>query len=143
MGLIVSQQVRVAATPERIWEALTSPAELVQWYAPGCRWEIDSLDIGASLRFFNTETDIQVATVEECLAPHRLMLRWVPDPALPAASLLSSYTIDGGAHETEVTLAQSGYETVPETQRAMWIDADQRALPAIAASLVAHLSHSV
>ncbi len=95
------------------------------------------------MRFFNTETDIHVATVEECLPPHRLILRWVPDPALPTATLLSRYTIARGEHETEVTLTQSGYETVPETQRAMWIDADKGALPAIVASLVAHLGHAV
>ncbi|MBC7841640.1 MAG: SRPBCC domain-containing protein [Gemmatimonadaceae bacterium] len=143
MTIVVSQHVRVAATPERVWEALTSPADLVRWYAPGCRWEIEALRVGASLRFFNTETDIQVATVEACLPPHRLTLRWIPDPALPSAQLLSSYVVRGDQHGSVVTLTQSGYESVPEAQRAMWIEADEGALPAIAASLVAHLGPPV
>ena len=64
------------------------------------------------------------------------------DAALPTASLLTNYTIKGDGHESEIPLAQSGYESVPETQRTRWIDADKGALPAIAASLVAHLRSS-
>lgn len=139
MGIIVSQTVRVSVPQARVWEALTSPAELVRWYAPGCRWEISAVEIGATWRFYNTETDVQLATVEECVPPHRLTLRWVPDAALPSATLLSTYVMRETEIDVTVELTQSGYESVPEAERAAWIAADKGALPSIAASLVAHL----
>lgn len=142
MPRVISQIVEVAASPERVWNALTSPAELIRWYAPGCRWEIAALGVGETVRFFNSETDIQVALVEECLPPCRLVLRWIPDPALPSTSLSSTYVVHRSGDGSVVELQQSGYDSVPVAQRAAWIAADEGALPAIAAALVSHLRSS-
>jgi uncharacterized protein YndB with AHSA1/START domain len=140
MALHISHTVRVAVAPGRVWSALTSPAELLQWYAPGCRWEIGSLERGATLRFFNTETNIQVAIVEESEAPHRLTLRWIPDPLAPATSLVSTYVVRAAEDGSIVEFTQCGYESVPAEERAAWIAADEGALPAIASALVVHLN---
>jgi uncharacterized protein YndB with AHSA1/START domain len=134
---VVSTATRVEAPASTVWSALTTPGELIQWYAPGCRWDIPELREGATVRFFNSETDIQSATIERCVPMTELVLRWRPDPNLPDTTLVNSYSLtpfDGG---TEVVIAQTGYASVPAAQRASWIKADQQAFPAIAAALAA------
>jgi uncharacterized protein YndB with AHSA1/START domain len=136
---VVTATVRVAASVMRVWQAITDPAELTLWYAPGSRWEIPALRVGAPVRFFNSETDIQHAVIERCAPPDELVLRWTPDQTLPTATLLNTYELrhdDGG---TLVTISQTGYGSVPEAQRAAWIRADEGAFAAIASALAAHL----
>lgn len=137
--LIVSHSLRVAATPDRVWGALTDPAELIQWYAPGCRWQIEALAAGAGVRFFNTETDVQAATIDTIVPHSRFALRWTPDPALPVATLLTAYALEPTPDGTIVTLTHTGYESVPAESRAEWLAADQGAVPAIVAALGGYL----
>ena len=136
---VVSTTIRVAAPATRVWTAITVPDELIQWYAPGCRWEIPELREGATVRFFNSETDIQSATIERCVPPIDFVLRWTPDPTLPETTLVNSYSLSPIERGTEVTIAQTGYASVPEAQRASWIKSDQSAFPAIASALAAYL----
>lgn len=137
---VVSTTVRIPVSPGRVWDAITSPDELIQWYAPGCRWDIPALRDGATIRFFNTDTDIQVATIARCVAPESLVLHWTPDASLPNTVLVNSYELRPYELGTSVTLAQTGYDSVPDAERAAWIQADEAAFPAIAAALAVHLS---
>ena len=134
---VVSTTISVPAPVARVWTALTSPDALFEWYAPGCRWDIPELREGATVRFFNSETDIQSATIERCAPMTDLVLRWRPDPNLPDTTLVNSYSLTPFEGGTEVVIAQTGYASVPEAQRASWIEADQQAFPAIAAALAA------
>lgn len=138
--LLVTDTIDVDAAPERVWSALTDPDALCEWYAPGCRWEIPTLAAGAPVRFFNTDTDVQPATIV-VLEPGRcLALRWQPEPALPTATLLTTYTLTGTATGSTVSLTHSEYESVPVEQRAAWLAADQGAVPAILAALARYLA---
>ena len=136
---VVSASVRIPAPVTRVWRAITEPSELIQWYAPGCRWEVPALRVGAPVRFFNSETDVQSAIIERCAPPGELALRWTPDPALPTTTLLNTYELRSDEGGTLVTISQSGYSSVPEGQRAAWIRADEGAFPAIASAFAAHL----
>jgi uncharacterized protein YndB with AHSA1/START domain len=136
---IVSVTVRVAARIERVWRAITAPDELIKWYAPGCRWEIPELRAGATVRFFNSETDVQSATILRCAPPTEFVLQWTPDATLPETHLINAYTLTEGEPGTSITLSQTGYASVPADQRAAWIRADEGAFPAIAEALVAYL----
>src|SRR5687768_3713919 len=94
----VTVSVRVAQQPKVVWRVNTDPAALVQWYAPGCRWEIPELRAGATVRFHDSETDVQVARIERCEAPASLVLRWTPDAAWPGTFLVNSYSVRADAH---------------------------------------------
>lgn len=136
---VVSATIHVAAPATQVWAAITTPDALIQWYAPGCRWEIPELREGAAVRFFNSETDIQHATIERCVPPEELVLRWTPVPSLPGTTLVNSYLMSPVEHGTRVTIAQTGYSSVPEELRASWLKSDRSAFPAIAAALAAYL----
>lgn len=138
--LEVTQTVQVSATPGRVWRALTDPAELIQWYAPGCRWDIPTLAVGAPVRFFDSETDIQHATISALVPERRLALLWNPDASLPTSTLLTTYELHRTELGTVVSLRHSGYESVPVDQRTAWLGADRGAVPAILAALARHVS---
>jgi uncharacterized protein YndB with AHSA1/START domain len=135
---VVSASVRISAPLLRVWRAITEPGELIQWYAPGCRWEIPELKVGAPVRFYNSEADVQHAIIERCVPPEEFVLRWTPDPEMPATMLVNTYELRNDDGGTLVTISQSGYASVPEDQRAAWIRADEGAFPAIASALAAH-----
>ena len=137
--LSVSARVEVNATATRVWLALTTPAELYEWYAPGCRWEIEGVAPGGSVRFYNSETDIQEATVEAAQAPRLLALRWQADPSHPGAPILNTFTLTSDGPKTVVTVVQSGYEALPESVRDRWMEQDRGAVLAIAQGLKAYL----
>lgn len=140
--LEVTQTVQVGATPERVWRALTDPAELRQWYAPGCQWEIPTLAPGAGVRFFNSDTDIQGATITALIPGRRFALLWRPDAILPTSAILTTYDMSATADGTVVTLRHSGYESVPVDQRAAWLEADRGAVPTILSALARHVTAS-
>ena len=136
--LSVTQRVLVNASAACIWRAITSPDDLVAWYAPGCRWEVPSLRPGAEVRFFNTEMDVQTAIVEAVEAPHRLVLRWRIDPHDPSATIVNSFLLQPAGVETEVTVSQSGYETLAASVQRDSLEQDRAAVAAIALSLKAY-----
>ena len=137
--LSISERVHVRAPASRVWLALTTPAELYEWYAPGCRWEIESLTPGATVRFYNTETDVQAATIEAAVPARELALRWHADPTQPGAPILNTFTLTPDRDATVVTIVQSGYEALPESVRDRWIEQDRGAVAAIGASLKAYV----
>ena len=137
-SLKVVRTIVVNAPRQKIWRAITEPADLIEWYAPGCRWEISQLRPGSTVRFFNTDTDIQEATIETVEPQKLLSLRWRPDNNHPFATLLNTYQLDEAGESTHVTITQSGYETAPDGAGEQWYQQDEQAFTAIAAALKDH-----
>lgn len=138
-GITVERSIWINAPRERVWQAITQPQQLERWYARGCPWEIPMLEVGATVKFYNTDTDIQIATNAVVAPPHQLTLRWQPDPTHPAAVLTNTFLLEAEASGTRVTVTQTGYETVPEAVRQQWFDADTSGYTTIVASLKAYL----
>jgi uncharacterized protein YndB with AHSA1/START domain len=111
--LKVERSIWIAAPREKVWQAITQPAQLEQWFAVGCRWEIPSLKAGEVVKFYNTETDIQRATIE-LIEPLRLFtLRWEADQEYPNTTLVTSLLLEEENEGTRITMTESGYETLP------------------------------
>ncbi len=113
----VSQSVWIDASPERVWEAITNPKQLEQWYAPGCRWDFPSVRLGEMVKFYNTETDILTATVQTADAPTLLTLRWEPDAEYPAFSQVTDYRLQAEDSGTLITMSEGGYDVLLEDVR--------------------------
>jgi len=135
--LIVERTIWIAAPSERVWRAITEPQQLKQWYATGCPWEIPALQVGATVKFYNTDTDVQLATIEVVAPPHQFTVRWQlnqPDPELVNTTMLEEE--NGG---TRVTVTQAGYESLPDEIRQKRVSEDAGAYAAVMESLKAHL----
>jgi uncharacterized protein YndB with AHSA1/START domain len=135
----VERSVLIDAPRQRVWQAITDPAQLEQWYAPGCPWEIPELQVGTTIKFHNTDTDIQLASIEELEPLHRFTLRWELDPAHPGITLLNSFLLEEENSGTWVTVSQAGYESLPDGMREEQLRQDANAYTAIAESLKSYV----
>lgn len=138
-SLAVERSVLIAASPQVVWDAITNPKHLEQWYAPGCPWEIPALQTGATIKFHNTDTDIQLATIEDLEPLKRFTLRWQLDPMHPGLTLTNTFLLEPENDSTRVTVSQAGYESLPEDVRQEQLDQDAAAYTAIAESLKSYL----
>jgi uncharacterized protein YndB with AHSA1/START domain len=135
----VERSVLIDASPQRVWQAITDPAQLEQWYAPGCPWEIPALQAGATVKFHNTDTDIQLATIEVLEPLREFTLRWQLDPMHPGLTLSNSFRLEPENSSTRVTISQAGYDSLPEDMRQEQLDQDAAAYAAIVESLQNYL----
>jgi uncharacterized protein YndB with AHSA1/START domain len=119
----VERTIWIAAPIERAWRAVTEPEALSQWYATCCRWEIPALEAGATIKFYNTDTDIQLATIEIVDPPRRFTLRWQPAPEYPGTELVTTFLLEEENGGTRATIIETGYETLPDEVRQQMVDA--------------------
>jgi uncharacterized protein YndB with AHSA1/START domain len=129
----------ISVPRERVWGAITDPVQLEQWYAPGCPWEIPALQPGATIKFHNTDTDIQLATIEAVDPLRQFTLRWQLDPMHPGLTLVNTFRLEPENDSTRVTISQGGYELLPDDVRQQQLDQDAEAYTAIAESLKSYL----
>ena len=120
--ITVERPVWIAAPCEQVWAAITEPAQLTKWYAPGCPWQILTLKVGESVKFYNTDTEILAATIEVLDKPRQFSLRWQPDETYPSAIITTTFTLEEDNNGTHVTIMESGFEAFPETVRQERID---------------------
>jgi uncharacterized protein YndB with AHSA1/START domain len=137
--LAIERSVLIDAPRQRVWHAITDPAQLEEWYAPGCPWEIPALQAGATVKFHNTDTDIQLATIEVVNPLQEFALRWQLDPAHPGITLLNSFRLNEENDSTRLTVSQAGYEALPDGMREEQLSMDEEAYTAIAESLKDYL----
>jgi uncharacterized protein YndB with AHSA1/START domain len=127
-ALAVERSIWIAAPPERAWRAVTEPEHLNEWYATYYHWDIPSLEVGTTIKFYNKddENDLQVATIETVHPPCQFTVRWQPNPRYPAVLIVTSFLLAEENGGTRVTIHESGYETVPANERQQWMDATGR-----------------
>jgi uncharacterized protein YndB with AHSA1/START domain len=140
--LAIERTVWIDAPRERVWRAITEPEQLKEWYAPGCPWEIPALRVDEIVKFYNTDTDIQHATIEAVEPPQQFALRWQLDPNDPAMTVLNTFLLEEENGGTHVTITQAGYESLPSDIRDQQLEQDEGAYTAIAESLKAYLERS-
>lgn len=140
-NVAVERRIWINAPRQRVWQALTESKHLEQWYAPGCPWAIPALKVGETVKFYNTDTDIQLATIEVVESPRQFTLRWQLDPMSPEITLLNTFLLEEENGGTQVTAMQAGYESLPDDIRQGQLDQDGGAYTAIVESLKAYLEH--
>jgi uncharacterized protein YndB with AHSA1/START domain len=137
--LAIERSVLIDAPIERVWSAITDPEQLEQWYAPGCPWEIPALQPGTTIKFHNTDSDIQLATIKAVEPLQEFTLRWQLDPMHPGLTLTNTFSLKPENGSTRVTVSQAGYESLPDGMRQQQLDQDAAAYDAIAGSLKSYL----
>jgi uncharacterized protein YndB with AHSA1/START domain len=138
-SVAVERRVWINVSRKRVWRAITEPEQLEQWYAPGCPWVIPTLEVGETVKFYNTDTDIQLAAVEVVDPPHQFTLRWQLDQTNPELTLVNTFLLEEENGGTRVTAIQAGYESLPNDIRQQQLDQDADAYTAIVESLKEYL----
>lgn len=112
-GHIVTRTVRIEASRARVWEALTDPAVMVKWFGdhvgftalePGATGSIDWDGYGR----FPIE-------ITEVVPDDSFGFRWsgIPAEVLNEYSTHVRFTISDAGTGTDVTVIESGFDTLP------------------------------
>lgn len=123
--IAVERSIWIAAPLERAWQAVTQPQHLNEWYAAYYHWDIPALEVGSTVKFYSKDNrnDMQIATIQVVDPPREFTLRWEAHKDYPATNLITSFLLKNENDGTRVTIYESGYETLPNSERQQWLDA--------------------
>jgi len=128
--IAVERSIWIDAPVGQVWEAVTDPGKLGEWYAPGSPWKIPLLEAGAVVEFHHSpnahhsgsEVTVLKATIVKLDPPREISLRWEPDATYPDLVLVTTFTLIEENGGTRATIGESGYEAVPADERQAWLD---------------------
>lgn len=121
----VERSIWIAAPRERVWRAITDPAQMEHWFSPGTSWQMSALEVGAKLFTPEPETGAELYTqlIQQVDPPERFAIQTIPEPS--GSYQVTTYTLREEKQGTRLTVIHSGYETMPEEAR--WNAMEQNA----------------
>lgn len=126
----ISRSIWIDAPIERAWKAVTNDEMLTKWYSPGSTWKIPDPNVGSVAEFYlmtnqedpAAEKTKLTAAIETADINKRFTLRWHANPNFPGMLLVTNFILEEEGDGTKVTIFETGYETVKEDERQMWLD---------------------
>ncbi|MCA0453811.1 MAG: SRPBCC domain-containing protein [Chloroflexi bacterium] len=112
--LTVERSIWIAATAERVWQAITDPQQLGKWWPPD-EWSISALQIGGKVQFGNE--DAAYATIAVIDPPREFALQWQTNEKFPSTSMFTSMRLNTENGGTRLNVTEGGFETLPEDIR--------------------------
>src|SRR5690242_8420085 len=113
--MLIERSIWIDASRERVWQAVTDPAQIAQWFAPGA--EFSQRDNKIVVRMGGQ--DIEVAVIEKVDPPHQLVTR-----GLPEMTISTTYTLEEENGGTRFTVTEAGLESVPVEARQKRMEQD-------------------
>ncbi len=110
-ALTIERTLQFSAPPERVWQALTDPAELARWFPD--RVEQPALEPGTDGQFFWESHGSYAFRLVAVEPPTRLVWSWARDPDVPLEETVATtveWTLEahsGGG--TTLRLRESGF----------------------------------
>lgn len=138
-SIVVERSIWIPAPRERVWQAVTTPAGLNAWYAPGSTWEIPMLKLGATVAFHHVSSETLHATIDVLDPMDEFGLRWQPDKTYPQLVLVTCFILEDEQNGTRMTMTECGYEALPEDARQEWVDSTNAGYGMSMENLKAHL----
>ena len=110
----VRRTIRIAATPAKVWSAITEPALISQWFG---RADFASTDVGALGTLTWDDHGSFPVRIEEVDEQRMITYLWNHEPSSKlddSASTVCTFTlepVDGG---TQLTVVETGFENTPD-----------------------------
>ncbi len=119
----VRRTITIAASPDKVWEAITVPEHIVRWF--GQKAELEALAVGAGGVFgFDGYGDFPVR-IEEIDPPRSIAYRWGNDNAASvgaidlAHSTVFRFTLEPVGSRTQLTVVETGFDTLDDPAAGM------------------------
>ena len=93
----IERSIWIAASRERVWQAITDPKQLQQWFSPNTPWELSALEVGGKMYAQGYESTGSIIEVVD--PPHEFMLRQDSQPPADPLTIKLRYVLeeeDGG-----------------------------------------------
>lgn len=110
--LVMERSIWVSATRERIWAAINTPEQLVQWFAPALPGAVLQSDDGGKITVHFGPMGFDFAKLD-VIAP----MRQVSMCSLPDQLLTATYTLEEEKGGTQVQVSLSGFERLPQASQ--------------------------
>ena len=112
-GHLIRRTIQLAVPRERVWAALTEPELLNQWFGEG--FEVTGFEVGATGRIVYEDFGDFPIEFTEITPQQTLAFRWsgIPADALDEYSTLVTFTLTGDESSSELTVVESGFESIP------------------------------
>lgn len=116
---VVERTVWIKASRERVWQAITDPKQIQQWFSPGTEWGGTRLEEGGRVFVINPETgeEMYVQITEVVDPPNRLVTRTEGEAPNPVYVTDWQLVEENGG--TWLILTYSGYEREAAETRQM------------------------
>jgi uncharacterized protein YndB with AHSA1/START domain len=108
-AITIQRSTWIQAPRERVWQAVTDPAQVATWFAPGA---VMSQSDDGIISVRSGEMDIDVAVVEVVDPPRQVTTRSLPDRLIT-----TTYTLEEEKGGTRFTVTESGLELLSEDER--------------------------
>lgn len=128
--IAIERSIWIAAPRERVWQAVTDPAQIAQWFAPGTSFSQNGNKICVRI----DEMDIEVALIELVDPPRQITTRNLPD-----RSMTTTYTLEEENGGTRFTVTETGFEALPEDVRKEHLDQNGKGWETVLENLKAHV----
>lgn len=117
--LSVRRTLQLAATPSRVWAAVTEPEQVSRWFGA---MVLDGTGPGASGTVSWPDSGAHPIRVEAVDAPRSITYRWCGDDALPeqpttlddAHSTVFTLSLEPADGGTLLTVVETGFETTTD-----------------------------
>jgi uncharacterized protein YndB with AHSA1/START domain len=116
----IERTILLPVPRERVWRAITQPAELSKWFARECDF---TLEVGSSMTLTWASGPVACGVIEVIEPPQRFAFRWhakptpYTDPLTPENSTLVTFTLEEIDSGTQVTVTETGFATLPQAAR--------------------------
>jgi uncharacterized protein YndB with AHSA1/START domain len=128
--MAIERSIWIAAPRERVWQAVTDPAQIAQWFAPGTSFSQNGDKICVRIG----EREIEVAVIELVDPPRHITTR-----NLPERSITTTYTLEEENGGTRFTVIETGFETLSEDARKERLDQDDKGWERLLENLKAYV----
>jgi uncharacterized protein YndB with AHSA1/START domain len=110
--LVVERSIWIGAARERVWQAVTNPDQVVQWFVPNLPGAVMKRDDSNKLLVYLGEMGVDFVIMEKLDEPRQVVSRSLPDKLLT-----TTYTLEDQKDGTLITVTMSGFEALSEDAR--------------------------
>jgi uncharacterized protein YndB with AHSA1/START domain len=115
----VRRTIRIAASVDKVWAAVTQPAHISRWFAPTV---LDGAGVGASGTITFPGYGAVPLLVEAVDEPRSVTYRWgnddaagrLPESVDPEHSTVFTFSLEPDGDHTRLTVVESGFETTSD-----------------------------
>ncbi len=113
-ALSVERSIWIDAPRERVWQAITDPAQIGQWFSPGTEWRGTGPEVGGRFAVYDAASDSEMYTqlIDAVEAPSRFVTRQEDPP-----QHLTIWTLNEEDGGTRLTLTYTGFEKESDDAR--------------------------
>lgn len=136
----VERSIWIKASRERVWDAITDPKQIQNWFSPNTEWDMSALEVGGRYYTHNPETnaEMNVQIIELLNPPYQMFTRTVPEaPETVGKNTLYTLTEEHGGTRLIVTLL--GYEPEAENTRGDHMEQDAFGFGMMVQNVKAHV----